>query len=79
MITKYETLIRIKEMLPDIMTGVLKQAEHLLDSGAIDIDDYNKDYVLPKIILTACLYDLAYSYKPYNKDDIKTVNNLRKF
>jgi hypothetical protein len=79
MTTKYETLKRIKEMLPDIMTGVVKQSEHLLDSGAVDIDDYNDDYLLPKIILAACLYDLAHSYKPYNKDDIKTVNNLRNF
>jgi hypothetical protein len=79
MTNQYEVTKRIKEMLPDVTTSILKQAERLLNSGAVSLEDYEDDYQLPKIILTACLSEIADSYKPHDKTDIKTVNNLRYF
>lgn len=79
MTNQYEVTKRIKEMLPDVTAGILNQAERLLKSGAVDLDDYDSDYELPKIILSACLLDVVGYYMPYDPGAIKTVKNLRNF
>ena len=48
-------------------------------SGALDIDSYNDDYALPKIILSACLQNACLSVEPLSKSGKKEVKNLLNF
>ena len=79
MTTQYDVITKIKEMLPDVTNGIIKRSENILSSGALNLEAYEDNYVLPKIIMTACLHDIAEAYEPFNKADAKTVRNLRNF
>jgi hypothetical protein len=78
--TKEQFLAKVKEMLDDgFVDFIMKRAEKALKSGAINLDSYEDDYVLPKIFMSAMGDEIKFQYKPHNPKDIRTRNNLEKF
>jgi len=77
--TKHDVLTKIGELLVQHEAQVRETAEKLLRTGAVDVADYEDDYRLPKIILTAALADCSTMYRPLHDEDRQTVNNLRNF
>lgn len=77
--TRKQVMDKINEMLPDVTASIIKSSERFIKSGAINLEAYEDNYVLPKILLAACLHDIAYQYEPFNKADAKLVKNLRNF
>jgi len=63
----------------DLRDFLKKKAQDILNSGAIDIEDYDNDYRLPKLVLCATLKDARWQYEPFNEPDKKTIKNLEHF
>jgi chlorite dismutase len=63
----------------DFMGFFHKRAKDLLNSGAIDLEKYENDFRLPKIILSVVLKEASYQYEPLNHMDKKTARNLEHF
>lgn len=79
MITKEQVLNSIAEMLIDDYGHILKVAIRLLDSGAVDLSNYDNDYRLPKIVLHAIYKDMQYWRLPTREEDLEAVKNLENF
>lgn len=77
--TKDEFISKIKEMLPDLNNLILEKANKALNSGAFDLEDYDDNFLLPKIFMSAMGKEIEWQYKPHNKRDTKVRNNLSNF
>lgn len=51
----------------------------ILKSGAIDLEQYENNFRLPKIVMTAIMLEMAYQYEPLGKKDNKEVKNIGLF
>ena len=73
------------EMLEDSQRAMTLNIDKVLNSGAIDIDDYNEGFqmAIPKAIVIALLLDMAGQYEPpfvsMRKIVIKEVKNILHF
>jgi len=77
--TKKQALTRLKKMMKQANQYMTKEAERLLNSGAIDMRKYEDNYILPKVLLSAVLYNTAQQYLPFDKEAKKELENLKKF
>lgn len=76
-IDEKSAMTKIKEMSKDAIKHVEKEALRLFKSGAINPDDYEDNYLLPKLIMVVALRNTANQYdNPTYKKEIK---NLSKF
>lgn len=70
---------RVLELIDDTSATMKLKVKKVLDSGAIDIDSADDNYVLPKIILRALLKDAEFSIgSPIGKERMtkKEVGNI---
>lgn len=77
---------RVEELLKDSYIDAQKKIDKAINSGAIDIENWDPEYkswVLPKIIVTAILENAAQDYQAkgtrIEKQVKKEVNNLKLF
>lgn len=72
---------KIKAMQADNSEWIIKECERLMNSGGIDIAEHEGNFVIPKIIFSVALENLANQYKPYpdQKRLNKIIKNLRYF
>jgi hypothetical protein len=77
--TREQIMAKIDDLLADARTAVHKEAQLLLTSGAVDIDEAEDDYRLPKLLYSAALTRLADSYAPLNAADRQLLKNLSFF
>lgn len=58
-----------------------KEALRLLSSGAVDLEEWDDDFRLPKCLAVVIFEKLADDYRPSARDKkaLKTIENLRKF
>lgn len=76
---KKELNKKIDFLISQISEQLKKDSLRAIMSGALDIDSYNDDYALPKIILSACLKNAYLSVEPLSESDKKEVKNLLYF
>jgi hypothetical protein len=76
---KQDCLNKIDEMIPDMVQYVKERAEYYLRSGAIDMDEFDSDFVLPKVLLHVCLNDASGQYKPLWAEAQEVAKNLKHF
>ncbi len=50
-----------------------------IKSGAFNISDYEDNFLLAKIVLSAVYSEMSWQYEPLTKDGKKEVENLKKF
>ena len=67
------------ELAKEMFARVDGQIDKALNSGCIDLDAYQDDYALPKIILNAIMMDLCDELKPLLKKWQKEAINIYKF
>jgi hypothetical protein len=80
--TKEQFLEKVKEMLEDgFVEFVMERAGKVLKSGAINLEDYENDYVLPKLFMSAMGEEIKFQYEPFSHDKsmIRERNNIAKF
>ena len=75
--TKKQALAKIKVLLNQKKLYIIQEAERLLNSGAIDLDSWENDFLLPRAILYVAMENIsdigiASITKP-------TIENLKNF
>ena len=75
-ITKEKFLERIKEKLPELNKDILETAESLWLSGAIDPEDWDSNYALPMVFMSAYADKMRSDYMPITPRMIRERNNL---
>lgn len=79
MIDNVTVMTRIHEMLSKSHTKIIEESERLLKSGGVNLESYDDDYLLPKIILYVALKNQAEQWKPFDKNALKDAKNLEHF
>lgn len=79
--TKEQVLAKVKEMLETLINdgSIFKEAQRLVNSGALPLQNYGDTFELPKCVLTVALENTAWQYLPFTKELKKIVNNLKHF
>lgn len=76
---KREHKKKINELIKTFNEGLSAEVERLYNSGGIDPADYEDDYILPKIILTAALYHRKDDFRPLYEPHTSAFKNLLNF
>lgn len=78
--TKKQCLVKIRKTLPYIKDLLLTESIRLLNSGGIDFETKDDNFVAAKIIITAALKNITDQFEPYHKPELmKEVKNLSHF
>ena len=77
--TKTQFTKRLKEMTRNTKHLTEEECMRLFKSGAINTGDYEDNYLLPKIILTAALENIARRFHPLNPKDKRRETVSRAF
>lgn len=77
--TKGDAKSKTLELAKEMFARVDSKIDKALNSGCIDLDAYNDDYALPKIILNAIMMDLCDESKPLLRKWQKEANNIYGF
>ncbi len=67
------------EVADNFFRQVKSKIDSALNSGCIDLESYENNYVLPRIIVEAVLKDVYESNLPPTKEWRKEVDNIYKF
>ena len=67
-----------KEMMKRGLESGLEKLDKAFSCGAFDINDFDVDYELPKIVATALLEESAWQTSPLGQNNKKILSNLRK-
>ena len=62
--TENQLFMKIDELACKLPADVIKRYKRIKASGALNYEDYQDDYLLPKMLITAILRDLEFQYKP---------------
>lgn len=74
--TEKQFKAKFRELAKNVSDHAEKKAMQLIRSGAIDLDDYENNYRLPKLVLKAAFNDAVAGYRPLNDNDRETAKNL---
>ena len=77
--TRKQAQKKLRSMMPDLRRYLFKETDRLAASGGIDLNRFDDDFIVPKILLTAALQNAAFQYGPYLDDHKKAVKNLSHF
>ena len=81
---KAEVRVKVDKMLFDVCSSIHKRVEHLLNSGALNMDDWDDDFRLPKALLSDALREVADGHDHtdgtfYTNEQKAQIDNLRYF
>ena len=74
--TKPQANKMFKTLLLTANRYIIEDAKELIDSGLIDLSEYDNDYLLAKILLQATLERERRRYFTLNKANMTEVENL---
>jgi len=78
--TKEQFLKKVDEMTgEEFKKWIMEKAEKAFTSGAISGEDFEDNYLLPKIFMSALGEEIKFQYKPLNKKHLNIRNNLQLF
>lgn len=70
---------KTNELLGQAVEMAKSKIKKALNCGAVDVESYDDDYELPKLILHAVMKSMADATRPFRADNIKESNNLYQF
>jgi len=74
--TEEQLDIKMEEIFHENMKMMRRSYEKLKKAQAINLNDYEDNFVLPKIIMCALCKEAVWQWKPLQKNYEKEVNNL---
>lgn len=74
--TKKQLQKKTRELIRESAANMRKNIEKAINSGAVDLDAYEDNYELPRIVLGALLRNESFQYKMHTDDGRKAVENL---
>lgn len=79
--TKEEILQKVNELLENSNEEIKKHIEKALESGCVNLSDYENNWILPKLFLSAAYGRMQRSFEPPkdNKALRKELKNINYF
>lgn len=77
--TKEDARNKAIEITNNFFQIIRRKIDSALNSGCIDLDSYDNDYILPRIIVEATLKDVYERNLPPKKEWRKEVENIYRF
>lgn len=76
--TRDQFLEKVEEIIPDITELIREKAKIMLTSGSIELEDYEDNYILPKLFIVAIGKEIIDQYRHPNitRQDVITINNM---
>lgn len=77
--TRQEVRKKTRELIRRSASDMRKNIERVLKSGAINLEEYEDSYLLPKIIIIALLKEEIFQHEPpesFRKEAMKEVDNI---
>lgn len=74
--TKEQLREKTEQLIRESAERMCANINKAINSGAIDLDDYEDNYELPKIVLGALLRNESFQYKMHTDEGRKAVENL---
>ena len=65
--------------MKEVKPSMNKMADKMFNSGAIDANSYEDNYLLVKEFLCAAFAELSRQYRPFNKESQKASDNISFF
>lgn len=69
---------KVKELMAETMQMFSEKYDKLMKSGAVDLEDYEDNYILPKLIMAALCKEAQWQWMPlHKKEDFRNeVENM---
>jgi len=77
--TKREFRIKTRRLYKDCSKMLDARIEKILNSGCIDLKDFEDNYGLPKAFMTAFGKEISFQYRPLTEDLKETAKNIEVF
>lgn len=77
--TKRQFTVKFKLLLTRQNNVMIKRADDLWRSGALEPREFGDDYALPKLVLHALNKEATQAMKPLHADHVELANNLEHF
>ena len=74
--TKKQCMQKVRELAQTMRQDLIEEAERLFDSGAIEKKEYDDDYRLPKILITAAIKRRGDGFSPLADEGKAELKNL---
>ena len=74
-----QVISKVDELLQDVRAEVQKEVRLLVSSGAVNLDEADDNYRVPKLLYIAALKRLAAAYEPRSDADKTLLKNLSFF
>ena len=79
MITKEQFLTKFDELTDTTAEEMRKSARKLLLTGGVNLEQFDDDYRLPKIVACATCHEMSRQWQPLTSEDEKEVANVERF
>ena len=80
MITEEKVIARVMKMYDESARNHLhERLNRVLHSGAINLESYEDNHLLPKILIHVLFEELSFQFKPLTTDSREEAKNLRYF
>lgn len=80
--TKEQLIEKCNQLFAQVTENMPKDLEKLLNSGGVDYESADNDFILPKKILYAILMEQQFQYKPLgwnNKEFRKNMKEIESY
>ena len=74
--TKQQLRQKFNELIRENNKMLREKLEKLLKSGAIDLNNWEDNYVLPKLVMCAMGKEISFQWKPLSKDHKNEIENF---
>jgi hypothetical protein len=74
--TKTQAKAKVRHLAQGFRKALVEDAEYLIESGHIELSEYDDDYLLPRILISAAMSRKMYIYYPHMDDSRKAVKDL---
>ena len=77
--TKKQYFKKCNELKKEANKLINDRIKKLVNSGAIELTDWDDNYILPKCVMVVIGEEIAFQFKPHTKEGKEAVENLRHF
>ena len=70
---------KVNDLKDQINKLIDNRIERILQSGCVDLNDFEDNYILPKIFIYAVAEEIKFQFKPLYKEHLKEAKNMINF
>ena len=74
--TEEQFLQYVENMLPELNQLIMEKARKVVYDKIVDLDEWEDNYLLPKIFLSAMGQEIGWQYKPHDRDHWKKRDKI---